>query len=456
VLKKAALPLLVVGLVAAGSFLVGLHSAPAGPNLLLVTLDTTRSDHCSLYGYPLRTTPNLERLAGEGVTVEEAYAPMPSTEPSHATMFTSAYPISHGVLKNGFVLTDDHVTLAEVLKARGYQTAACVSSFALNRKFGFAQGFDLYDDEFKDRRSSMKRAHWMGHEVTGEFDRRADATTRRALDWLRSSLRRDRPFFLWVHYFDPHAPYDPPEPYRSRFRPSGTSPLDEAIAHYDGEVAFTDAELGRLVDALDAMGLKESTLVVVVGDHGEGLMEHQRMEHGLLVYEEAVRVPLLFRWPGVLPAARRVAGPVEMVDLMPTLLAMLGLRGGTALDPQGREIGALLTGQAGSDPERACFLQRRLYDAGALEDGIAVKGLKFGVRAGRWKYIVAPEEGTQELYDLAEDPDEARNVLASHEAEAAKLAADLAAWERRFARENASQEISEEDRERLRALGYVH
>ena len=193
---------------------LGACSATTSPNIVLITIDTLRADHCSVYGYGLGTTPRLGKLAREGARVETAYVPMPSTGPAHASLFTSRYPLAHRVLKNGHVLDDEYPVLAEMLERAGYRTAAFVSSFVLDDRFGFGQGFDSYDDDFRGANGSYKNMqHWEGIEVPGEFDRRANETTDRAISWLRKNGRRGG-FFLWLHYMDPHEPYDQPEPWR--------------------------------------------------------------------------------------------------------------------------------------------------------------------------------------------------------------------------------------------------
>ncbi|MGH7898499.1 MAG: sulfatase-like hydrolase/transferase, partial [Candidatus Binatia bacterium] len=244
-------------LVSAGAIVFSRRSElgdrPRRPNILLVTIDTLRADHCSTYGYARPTTPRLSELAASGVRFEVAYAPMATTGPSHGTMFTSLLPRSHGVLKNGLTLSDRPPTLAAALLAAGYRTAAVVSSYAVHRRFGLGRGFLTYDDDFTGARPSLThKVFWEGHEVPGPFDRRADETRAKAVDWLERQgyleARRSAlpPFFLWVHFFDPHSPYDPPEPHRGRFAlPSrDVAELDREIAAYDGEAHFADEEMG--------------------------------------------------------------------------------------------------------------------------------------------------------------------------------------------------------------------
>ena len=420
------------------------------PNLLLVTIDTLRADHCSLYGYGRPTPPRLERLAREGIRFAAAYSPMPSTGPSHASLFTSLHPLTHRVLANGYRLPDEHEVLAETLRARGYQTAAVIAAYPLKSRFGYSRGFESYDETFTEEEASVRRTGWEGKPLTEPFDRRGTAVTRRALEWL-GRQRRAGPFFLWLHYFDPHSPYDPPEPFRSRFAP-GESPRDgmaATIAAYDGEIAFTDQQVGRVVDALDSAGLGGTTLVVVTADHGEGLLSHQAREHGEEIYEEAVRVPLLLRWTGRLPAGRQIEEPVEAIDLAPTVFELL--RGGPApAGFRGRALAASLAG-AGVAESRPVFLQSEHRDG--------PQGVIFGVRQGRWKYLERRIEerphGT-EVFDLVSDPKETTNLIAQRPDEARRLAAVLRVWRTsRGGAPAAPPELSPADREALRALGYV-
>ena len=234
--------------------------------------------------------------------------------------------------------------------------------------------------------------------------------------------------------------------------PRPTEPLAREIWRYDGEIRFADDGIGKLVDTLDAAGLRDSTLVVVVGDHGEGLGDHGRMEHGVNIYEEAVRVPLLVRFPPTIPAGLDVAGPLPLVDLTPTILDVaLGVERREGL--QGESQLRLLTGRAKPEPDRQIFLQRRHYDPGSRGGG-GIAGEKFAVRVERWKYLLAEEEKTRELYDLAADPNELHNVLEQHPEQARRLETVLATW-RRSQNGARHQALSPEDVERLKALGYV-
>jgi len=430
---------------------------PAGPaNLLLVTLDTTRSDHLSVYGYARDTTPRLRGLAETGTRFAQAYAATATTGPSHATLFTSRYPISHGVVKNGVRLRNGEHTLAEHLLARGYATAAFVSSYVLDRRFGWGQGFEHYDDEFTTLGASVEPRHeWRAHPIEHGFDRRADATTRRAIAWLRATRPRGRPFFLFVHYFDPHAPVVPPEPFRTRFAaaPDATR-LERRVGLYDGEIAFVDEQIGVLLDALAELDLERSTLVAVTADHGEGLMQHGHMAHGVHLYEEAVRIPLLLRWPHRVPAGRTLESPVGLVDLAPTLIALIGVDA-EATDFPGESLAGVVLEGRHLAPKRAVYLQRRHYDA-EPRGSRSVVGDLFGIRQDRWKYLESGDGEHRELYDLVLDPGETHDLAREHPEQASRLSARIAAWKDRQPRGvEAPLEIDETSREGLEALGYA-
>ena len=437
------------------------QSAPERPpNLLVVTLDTVRADHLSVYGYGRDTSPQLAELAREGVRFAHSYSAASTTLPSHVSLFTGDAPITHGVVKNGLHLAADAGTLADRMRAAGAETAAIVSSFVLDRRFGLDQGFDHYEDDFTREGSSYPAETWRGFATGGAFDRRANLTTDRAIQWLD---QRDpaRPFFLWVHYFDPHDPYVPPEPWKSRFAASGnaTPSLADALTKrssidgYDGEIAFTDDEVGRLLAHLDALGLDRDTLVVVTADHGEGLGQHGVMGHAVNIYEEAVQVPLVLRWPGRLPAGRVVDEPVESVDVLPTVLELLGLPHDGA--GRGRSLaGALLRGES-LDPAHPVFTHRRPYDESAVEGGKRVHGALFGVREGGYKWIEGTSDDTRELYDLASDPHESVNLAAREPDRAASMSKEVAAFRTAHEHAAADRAVAPEDKERLRALGYA-
>jgi arylsulfatase A-like enzyme len=434
---------------------VGTGARPSGPSMLLVTVDTLRADHVSAYGYPHPTTPILDALGREGTVFEAAYTPTPTTGPSHATLLTARYPAAHGVLKNGLALRPDVRTLAEALRDAGWHTGAVVSAFPLAARFGWDRGFDHYDDDFPLETASIGSEEWEGFDVREGFDRRADATTDRAVAWLARTPDR-QPWLLWVHYYDPHAPYDPPPGYRRLARAAGTrdpaGDLEPAIAAYDGEIRFADEQIGRLVRAAEARAGARSLLVVVASDHGEGLMSHGWMDHGVNLYEELVRTVLVLRWPGRIRAAQRVRQPVGLVDVAPTVLALLG-RPTAPFAPHGEDLSPVLRHGTPPPGDRPLFFQRRLYTE-RDERAWPVAGEMFAVRRGGWKYIVAPAQGTAELFDLVGDPRETRNVRAA----AADVEQDLAAATARWAagqRGAPPPAVAAGDAARLRALGYV-
>jgi arylsulfatase A-like enzyme len=434
----------------------------SGPNLLVVSIDTLRADHTTPYGYGRDTTPGLSALAAQGTRFAVAYAPTPLTAPSHATLFTGQYPGSHGLLKNGVDLDARMRTLAEMLGEHGYQTAAVVSSFVLDARFGFDQGFDTYLDDFSIEGATDKVETWKNHAVEGGFDTRADDTTRRALRWLWVDRDAERPFFLFVHYSDPHNPYVPPASVSSRFPlpPLAAADVDDpakqtlrkGVHDYDGEVAFVDQEVVRLLEELERLELEDETLVVVTADHGEGLMDHGRWFHGVDVHEEAVRIPLVVRWPGVVPAGRRGTSPVELVDLAPTLLDLLGIEhGGERFE--GRSLAGFLRGEAEPDRDDPVFLHRRRY-APQVVQGTRVSGEQHAVIQGSWK-LIDHSQGDDELYDLARDPEERDNRIDAEPERAAALRRLLDDWRSGHAEPRETPALDPEERRALEALGYV-
>ena len=431
------------------------RAADPRPDLLLISLDTTRADHLSAYGYGRPTSRRLEALAAEGVRFDRAYAPSATTGPTHATLFTSVHPITHGVRKNGHVLGDAFETLAGLLGGVGYETGGVASSYVLNAKFGYGRGFDRYDDDLSQAETPSGVRLWEGIQVEGHFYGRADDTTRRALELLDQREDPSRPFFLFVHYFDPHDPYTPPPGYTPPFSPGPKEALklNRTIFRYDTLIAYTDQEIGRLLDGLRERGLAEDTVVMVVADHGEGLMQRGHMAHGVHVYEEAVRVPFIVRWPGRLRAGKVVEAPVALLDVAPTFLGLAGLEGGAAF--RGRDLSPVLRGDVAEPDARPIYLYRRTYAGGEVSPGVYAKGEKFGVRDGRWKLIEGPEEGTLELYDLLTDPQELRNLAASEPDRVEALRGRLEAFRAEHERDGGgAAPISPEDRARLKALGY--
>jgi arylsulfatase A-like enzyme/tetratricopeptide (TPR) repeat protein len=419
-----------VAVLAALAYFLFQERRPSAPwNVLLVSIDTLRADHLSCYGSRDVRTPHLDRLAAEGILFERVLTVAPTTLPAHASLFTGVIPPVHGVRDNvGFYLKEGTNTLAARLRSEGYDTAAFVGSFVLDSRFGIDQGFSLYDDD-------------LGLPSERDDDgfvaqRRGDEVLSRALDWLASRAPRNepRPFFAFVHFYDPHTPYDPPQP----FAPASS---DEAL-RYGGEVAFVDSLVGRLLDALAASGLDERTLVAITSDHGEMLGEHGELTHGFFLYEAALRIPLLLRYPGG-PAGLRVSGAARIVDVAPTLLDLLRLD--PIEDSDGKSLVARIRGEAppeGSPVYAETFLPRLHYGWSELRS----------MTLGNDKLIRAPRP---ELYDLAADPDETKNLVAEKAARADELEAILEGIIARERTEPAPGTPDEETRRRLRSLGYA-
>jgi choline-sulfatase len=431
--------LVILGVLAFGAAaLIACHSEPvsqgqswplepgsaAGYNLLLVTLDTVRRDRLGCYGYAGALTSTLDRLAAKGLRFDDAVTSVPLTLPSHATILTGLYPPNHGIRNNGRgALPSEQLTLAESLRDRGYDTAAFIGAFVLDARFGLDQGFATYDFEVDQDgyRPSMPDFN----------ERAADRVTDAALAWFRGrDNRAASPFFVWLHYFDAHEPY--------------TSPLsrEPALAGrpYDAEIAFVDEQLGRLLDELAASGPLARTLLVVTADHGEGLGEHGEQTHGMLLYDPTVRVPLILFCPALLRGAQVDRQPVGLVDLRPTLEALLGLQVTLPCD------GESLLGQD-RDRDRAIYLETR--------EPLDLAGWSplDGLRTRTHKLLNGP---VPRLFDLAADPQETNNLYGSALPVEERLREELAALQlRRCAERPSPRQLSDEDHERLRSLGYV-
>jgi arylsulfatase A-like enzyme/Flp pilus assembly protein TadD len=392
--------------------------APQKPNLLLITIDTLRPDRLGCYGYSKIATPNLDALAKKGALFENAVTPTPLTAPAHASIFTGTYPTVHKVRDTGgFILDSTHPTLAAILRQQGFDTAAFVGASVLKKHFGFSQGFGIYDDEMP--KPDPRR-------VASEYaERRAGAVVDRAMRWL--TAQSGRPFFLWVHVFDPHSPYDPPSPFREKYRGR----------LYDGEVAYTDQELGRLLAAVARKS--GNTLIAVLSDHGESLSDHGEYNHGVFLYDSTVRIAFLLAGPGV-PAGLRVKQQARNIDLLPTVLDALAVKA-----PAGIQGVSLIPAFKGEEPAPWSY-EETLYPK--INMGWAELR---GIRTNRWKYIRAPKP---ELYDLVRDPAESTNVIAAHAAEVQQLEANLKSVIDRVEKVATSMVDTHTVRQ-LKSLGYV-
>ena len=365
------------------------------PSILLVTLDTTRADALTP-----QDAPAFTRIASEGVRFRQAYSPNPQTLPSHASMRTGLYPAGHGVHENGRYLAQHHPLLAERLRERGYETAAFVSAFALARRFGLGRGFDRYDDEFG------------GENV----ERTAAETNERVLRFLAD--KREKPLFLWVHYYDPHHPYAPPEPFRARY----------ANRPYHGEVAAMDEQLGRLVEAF-RNAAPGPVAIAIAGDHGEALGEHGEEQHGNLLYQGTMHVPLAIVGPGF---ARGAAdAPVSTRRIFHTILDWAGIDRTHSL-------------RGGHEPVILGEAMKPFLNYGWQPQVMAVEGRKKAILSG----------GTTELYDVVADPGETRDLSATVGLPRAARAA-LRDYPLPSPKSSAAASLNEEERRKLASLGYV-
>ncbi len=409
-MKRFFLLLLIVAGVAGGVLYLR-RSAPAPapptsrPNILLITIDTLRADRLGR-GF----TPAMDALAGAGVRFDNARTAVPLTLPAHVTIMTGLLPVAHGVRDNGVVFKAQSPPLARALRDAGYHTGAFVGAYVLDRRFGLADGFDTYDDR-------IRRDPNLGARL--EAERRGGDVVDAALPWL---AQVDGPFFLWVHLYDPHAPYEPPAEYLAAGRSA-----------YDGEVAYADAQVGRVMEALSAKGASASTVVVLAGDHGEGLGEHGELTHGMLAYDTTLKVPLVLGGPGV--QSRSVAAPVSLADVAPSLLRRAGLMAA-------QSAGNVDLFSPGS-PDRDVYAETQ-YPRTAGWHALSV------LADGKWKLILSSEP---ELYDLPADAGEQKNVAEANPGIVQGMRKRLT--EIQSVTPQPSAAVPADAAERLRALGYV-
>jgi arylsulfatase A-like enzyme/Flp pilus assembly protein TadD len=390
--------------------------------VVLVTIDTLRPDHLHCYGYPDIETPNLDALAGHGVLFENAVAQAPLTPPSHASIFTGQYPTVHHVRNTGgFILPSSSQPLARILQEHGWDTAAFVSSAVLKKVIGFNNGFSVYDDQMP--RQGNKE------EFGEDAERRGGDTVDRALHWL--STQSGKPYFLWVHLYDPHLPYEPPSPFKENY--SGRP--------YDGEIAYTDQQLGRLLEAVGKKAPADKTIIAVLSDHGESLSEHGEFTHGVFLYDATMRIAFMMAGPGI-PGGTRVSQQVRSIDFLPTLLALLDGK-----PPANIQGVSLLPALSGKTVDTEISYEETLYPKLAL--GWAELR---GIRTNHWKYIRAPKP---ELYDLTKDPKETTNVIGQHPAEVEKLAAQLKSVVGGGSEKVEMNMMDGREMAQLRSLGYL-
>ncbi len=418
------------------------------PNVLIITIDTLRADHLGFHGYPRATSPRLDKLAGESVVFEWAYAPIATTLPSHTSMFTGVYPHEHGVLANikdgrSYQRRKDLMTLAELFQRAGYATQAVVAATPLRPQFGLNTGFDGYNAPANKQQSAEK-------------------TTKQALVALDELAASKKPGLLWVHYFDPHGPYNPPVEFLSKFRmddamradlaerkfaarsqrPTGQwNMLEAGIDSYDGEIAFTDTQIHRFLKAAEESRWLENAIVVVLADHGEGLNQHGVAGHGL-VWEEQLHVPMMLRIPGVEP--RRIGTLASLVDFAPTLLHVLDLPGEDDFLEQVSGVNRFRSDLRHDEIRLLGQQSPRQSDAEAIG---------YSLRADQWKLHMSAENDAS-LYDLSEDPFELIDVAAKNPRVVDKLTAELSEMLRGQLREVQTEGVSKTIERDLRALGY--
>lgn len=405
------------------------------PNIILITLDTTRADRTGFLGSKRGLTPNLDVLAGQSVVFTRAYAQVPLTTPSHAALLTGTYPQFNHLEDLGTPLQRDLPFVPDLLHQNGYQTAAFVGGIILDPEngaaSGFERGFDVYDAGFHYPKSGEDRYQ--------SLERRAEDVANRALGWLSRS--QQKPFFLWIHFYDPHDPYDPPAPFKTRY----------ASAPYDGEIAYTDSVVGSIMNFLRRHELYGKSLIVVAADHGEAFGEHGEMRHGVLLYDETIHVPLLMKLPAQKFAGKRIDQRVALADVAPSLLEAAGIA--VPANVQAQSLLPLIDASTQAANSKIGPGERAVYS----ETDYAHRTLGWSElrswRAGKYLYVQAPRE---ELYDQSSDPGALKNLAPGAKAIAGTLDAQLSDFRQRTsAAVNEQATIDPARAERLHALGYL-
>lgn len=459
------------------------------PNVLLITIDTLRPDRLHCYWQPRNRTPNIDQLAAQGARFANAFCDVTWTTPSMSSVMTGSYATRHGMRSTYQQLDPANVTLAEVLKQHDYQTAAIIGSFPLDHSFGLNQGFDSYDDRFTSPivvGGDAAAAHVASQFSANVDDQRlfqylkaqADAyrpdneVSDAAIAWLRA--KRHEPFFLWVHYFGPHELND------MRLTPEQQN--DHIIAAYDSDVERTDAQVGRLLDAMEQLGLQRHTLTILHADHGQSLGEHWYVGHGKNLYDPTLRIPLIVRYPGVVPAGTAVQALARNIDIMPTVLDLAGIQithpiDGESLQPLWKRPGA-------SGMERETYCETYLPATEAFRDEVPdghggtmeVAFRRRGVRTAQWKFVInepwplldyagAPAVSeeimqrlySEELYNITDNFLEMSSGIVTDRPDVAReLRQKIADYNAVASHGGAHRELDEAAKERLRSLGYMH
>jgi len=440
------------------------------PNIILIVLDTVRKDHLSCYGSKRETTPNIDRLAGQGVLFTNAVSTASWTLPSHASMFTGLYPSTHkatfakahiedvtALTKVNF-LDEKFTTLAEVLKDHGYSTGGFVAAAWCRAVFGLGQGFDVYSDDYRSPGGRTAR------EINDD-----------AFEWLKN--QKKTPFFLFINYFDAHSPFDPPQPHKTLYQDDPDSKdgyilenktisyviknktklpnvlREKILALYDGEIHYVDSEVGRLVAFFKTLKVYDNSIIIITSDHGESFGEHYLMDHGRALYEELIDVPLIIIGPNTPKAVRREF-LVQNVDFMPTILDLLKIE--IPLSCQGKSFLKPMMSQDTSPTRMSAF-----SEASAEQNWIKDYGERFNrnqksIRTKEWK-LIRSSNGEIELYQISTDPEELWNLVEDKPEEASRLMENLFQWERTVYSDKpeSQKDIGEETQEQLRSLGYI-
>ncbi len=400
-------------------------------NIILISIDTCRADYLSCYGFERKTTPNIDSVAAESTVFKNAVSSVPITLPAHSSMLTGTIPPYHNVRDNVFYkLGESNITLAEILKDYGFTTAAIVSAFVMDSQFGIAQGFDTFNDRFEELHMAVSVSERKGHEAS-----------RLAMEWLEQHKKEK--FFLFLHYFDPHLPYEPPEPFASQF----------ADNPYAGEIAYVDYCIAQVIQKLKDVGLYDSSLIIITGDHGEMLGERGELTHGYFIYQSAVRVPLIFKMPQQ-HNPQEIKQVVGLIDIVPTICSLLGIRAPANI--HGKDLSGCLSVVSPSNPlKKGKSDGERFVYCESMSPKKADAAVLFGLVTDNWKYI---QTTRPELYDLAQDPMELNNLVNQQPQRAGLLKERLKEILAQAVRKDKSDSrmvLDEQSRQRLASLGYV-
>ncbi|MEE9119171.1 MAG: sulfatase [Calditrichia bacterium] len=424
-------------------------------NLLLITIDTVRADRLGCYGYPKKTSPNMDKLSENAVLFENAISQSAVTPVSHASIMTGLLPQNHQLrsLHGGvnYELQPGQLTLAEIMKSNGYRTGGFVSAFPVTHHYGLHQGFDEWDQQFEnnDGKGLITDKDIVN---TGNAQRRADVTASRTLSWLKQNAQQ--PFFIWAHFFDVHDPVlKPPKEYLEQFPFTLLDEINILRVLYDCELAFMDAEIGRILKKLEEMGVRKNTAVAIMADHGEGLGDHQWWGHCIL-YQEQIRIPFILSIPGQ-KKGKRIRELVRSIDFVPTIVDLLNLNTPKKHHFDGKSLHALIN-QKGEKKSRVAYSES-INDLSAYYDTPYEKESIYSLNDGRWKFIVHREDSAYksfELFDLETDPYELKNLYAATPQTAERLLNQLESYQSYI--DNTLQPIIDEKaKAKLKSLGYI-